>query len=636
MKRIVLAVVALSVFASFAGSYKWTGAVSSDFADAGNWLVQSGDEWVATETPPANEYGVDTVVFDGDAETCPNQPVISTDYTIRDLKFLTSGWTISGEGSLRLNHCFGGNDYWVNGVQRSNITYAVIDSSGDGTNTISVAFHVTFGYTYNISGGGVLSVLGQIMCDQGPGGNLGSGAKHSLKIGDGTLTIAGIGAASKLSEAYMSVTAGTLELGRTSDGATGVAALSGPLHIGGTGKVVFLADNQIVDTGNGKKKDNLFLSDDGRVDFAGHSQKFSIIECGANMSEAMDWTGEILNSGNVSIGTSNSGSSSWGHFTVNADVSTPVILESGLTTQCGRYNGTGGNALWFYVADNPDLDAELILEGSVFPNRTGNLGVPVHFIGSTTSGGSFGAIVLGCVNGSSGQYARVFVETTVFVNANTDGTSSLGEPRELTVTKTGVLRGDGIVSINTARNSNPVFDVYGALAPGTITNRTGTLALTRGQTNVQLPVTMHTNSVLRIEADTKGVCPKVVQATGTFALQTAESVRAALVAQNAAIEEANAALEEGETPAALIDIEAAMVGVASPKIVMAGANAPARGRHRVLSVTGTLSGAFAPDVELTGFPHADSYSAKILYTTEGGVTHVDVRVDKPGLAIVVR
>ena len=36
MKKIFAVTVALAAAASFADSYKWTGAVSSDFADAGN------------------------------------------------------------------------------------------------------------------------------------------------------------------------------------------------------------------------------------------------------------------------------------------------------------------------------------------------------------------------------------------------------------------------------------------------------------------------------------------------------------------------------------------------------------------------------------------------------------------------
>ena len=584
--------------------YKWTGAVSSDFTDAANWLVESGGAWVQTATPPTNEYGVDTVVFEGDAATCPNMPVLDIEYFLRKIEFRTSGWTISGTGRICLNHRYGGNDYRVDGVQHGNINGpSLVDSSGSGTNEIATDFRVAYGYEIDVAEGGTLAITGLTTCDNGPGNNLGSAQKHSLKTGDGTLLLGGVGSTGKFTEKYMEVTAGTLQLGRTSDGTTGVAALAGTLHVRGTGKVVYLADNQVTDN-----KDWWMLGGNGTIDFNGHAQTLAQIACGVAANTATvggDWTGAVLNSEKVRVGTANSGSSSYGHFLVNTAISQPVVLESGIDTNCGRYNGTGGNALWYYIGDNPNLDAELIIGGTVFPGRTGNNGVPIHFTASTPSDGSYGAVLLECVNGSGGQYARAFIETTVYVNDNGAETSSLGQPRELTVTETGVLRGNGVVAIDTGKSAVPKFDIYGTLAPGS-TNNVGTLRFTRSATNVGLTTTMHTNSVFRVVADETGTLPSVNQDTGTFVLEAAT--------------------------AATTDPDTGDEIPAAPGVTLriTGATPPAEGvTHRILTAP-TLTGKF-DEVEVD-FPGAKGYHYEVIY----GANYVDFRCSRIGTVVLFR
>ncbi len=584
--------------------YLWTGAVSSDFTDAANWLVASGGSWAVTATPPANTYGVDTVVFDGDAATCPNMPVLDTEYFLRKIEFRTSGWTISGEGRICLNHRFGGNDYHVDGVQHGNINGpSLVDSSESGRNEIACAFRVAFGYEIDVAAGGTLAITGLTTCDNGPGNNLGSAQKHSLKVGDGTLLLGGVGSTGKFTEKYMEVTAGTLQLGRTSDGTAGVAALQGVLRVRGTGKVVYLADNQVTDD----KANYWTLGGNGTIDFNGHAQALGKIACGVAVGDVTvggDWTGEILNSANLRVGTGNSGSSTWGNFLVTKEISQPVVLETGMDTHCGRYNGTGGNALWYYIADNPDLDAELIIQGAVFPGRTGNLGVPVHFTGSTPSDGSHGAVLLECENGSGGEWARVFIETTVYVNTNANETSSLGEPRELTVTDTGVLRGNGVVKIQT-KGGTPVFNIYGSLAPGS-TNNVGTLQLTRTATNRALTTTMHTNSVFRVAVGEAGALPSVNQDTGMFVLSAAT--------------------------AATTDPDTGDEIPAAPGVTLriTGDRPPAEGvTHRLLTAS-TLTGRF--DEVVVDFPGAKGYHYEVLY----GTNYVDFRCSKIGTIVLFR
>lgn len=626
-KQIVATVLAMAASAALAkAQYQWTGAVSSDFADAGNWLVNEGGAWVATETPPQNVYGEDTVIFDGDAEACPHQPEISTDYMIRDLFFRTSGWTIGGTGSLRLNHCFGGTDYRVGGVQRPNITIAVTDSSTSGTNTIAVAFKVTYGYTFDVAEGATVAITGVTSVDNGPGNNLGSNAKHSRKQGAGTLYLGGVGTADRISDKYVDVAAGTLALGRVNDSGDGVACMGGNLHVNGTGRVIFEAANQVADD----KANWWMLADEGTIDFGGYKQVLGKIALGVRADVAKSptaWHGEILNASKMYVGTANSGSSAYGNLLVTKENPETMRITNGLMSECGRYNGIGGNSMWFYVADNPDLDVELSIEGSIYEGRTGNLGVPVIFTGADpVDSESRGAVALSCINGSAGQYARVHVRTTVYVNETVDGLSSLGNPREVNVSKAGCLRGDGLVKIATAKNQDPDLDIYGELAPGSLANPSATLTFDRTATNYSLDWTMHTNAVFRLEADRAGALPSVEQKQGKFILEHPATIRAAL-------EAANAALEEGAVP---VDVDAALAGIVAPKIVVSGKNAPAAGTHRVLSVTGTLSGEFAPEVELD-FPKSSSYTVTPIYSksADGKTAYVDLKVRKNGMVLLV-
>lgn len=238
-------------------------------------------------------------------------------------------------------------------------------------------------------------------------------------------------------------------------------------------------------------------------------------------------------------------------------------ITNGLMSECGRYNGIGGNSMWFYVADNPDLDVELSIEGSIYAGRTGNLGVPVIFTGAEPiDSESRGVIALSCLNGSAGQYARVHMRTTVYVNKTSDGTSSLGNPREVNVSKTGSLRGDGLVKIFSGSGEATALNIYGELAPGSVVNPSATLTFDRTATNYSMDWTMHTNAVFRLEADADGQLP---------------------------------------------------------------------------AVAGTLSGEFAPEVELD-FPKSKSYKVTPIYSksADGKTAYLDLKVSKDGLVVVVQ
>ena len=116
---------------------------------------------------------------------------------------------------------------------------------------------------------------------------------------------------------------------------------------------------------------------------------------------------------------------------------------------------------------------------------------------------------------------------------------------------------------------------------------------------------MHTNSILRIEADANGDCPKVVQNDGTFALE--------------------------QPP------EGAEETIVAPAIVIGGKYAPAPGWHRVLTVKGTLTGSFS-GVRAAEFEGAAKCSAKMRTIVDdvSGETHVEVKVGMSGLTVIVR
>lgn len=623
MKTVIVLSAVLATSAALGANYKWTGAVSSDFADAGNWLKDEGGAWVATETPPANEYNTDDIYFDGVAAECPNMPVLSTRWKLHRVYFLTGGWTISATtvdgatGDLQLVKGYGGTggtgDY--RGVVDDTAIFA--DNTDGLVNEISCRLYQPAGLRVSVAEGAKLVLSGKIDIVSGDSG-LGSQSQRMGFFGGGDLVIAGSVSNAKLAR-YLEMSSGRLYLANTSG-----RAVQGNLDVKG-GQVIVQGDDQF---GEG----SLFLSGDASIDFGGY--KFApggdFFFGGKYNGTPLAWTGSISGTENIRTTSNDKG-------IVVTPLSKQVILID-FPGPAGWKKNSDNRKI--RVGDIPGVDEELVLNGPLFNNTKGNYGGSVYFNGWEDDGTTtYGSVSLNAATGFGGIYTRAFVSTTLYVNGTTEGTSALGNPLTIKVNpSTGVLRGDGVVTPYAGdAEKAPAVNVYGTLAPGSVANPSGTLAFQRSGTKVDIMVTMYTNSIFRVEADESGACPKVVQNDGTLTLQTAESVRAALEAQNAAIAEANAALEEGDTPAELIDIEAAMVGVASPKIVIGGDYAPSHGWHRVLTVKGTLVGSFG-GVEAEGFPYADRYTTAMRTVVDEatGETHIEIKAAKSGMAVLLK
>lgn len=159
-KTVATLAVGLVAMIGFADEYKWTGVVSTDFTDAANWLVKSGEEWIATETLPRNEYGYDDIVFDGDASQCAHMPVLGENYILRRIFFRSGGWTLTiAEGfTLDLVHGNGGN--WNGAGAKIGNEVSIQDASGSGlTNKVTGTLHYCPACSFSASEGSILKRL---------------------------------------------------------------------------------------------------------------------------------------------------------------------------------------------------------------------------------------------------------------------------------------------------------------------------------------------------------------------------------------------------------------------------------------------------------------------------------------------
>lgn len=587
-KAILLAFMAFSAAGSFADSYKWTGAVSSDFADADNWLKDEGGAWVATETPPANAYNTDDIYFDGVASECPNMPVLSTRWLLRRVYFLTGGWTISATtvedttGDLQLVKGYGGTG--GSGIYHGVIDdTAIHDTSSDGlTNTISCLLYQPGGLRVSVSEGAALEISGKIdIVDTGTG--LGSQSKRMGFFGGGDLTLSGDAGNTKLGRQF-EMGSGCLYLAKTSG-----ASVSGAFDAKG-GKVIVQGDGQV---GGG----TLYISGDTELDLGGFDFAPEDIYFGAKYSgTSTAWTGTISGLEKLRTTANDKG-------IVVTPLSKKVVLL-----------GFPGPAGWKKNSDNRKIrvgdilgeDEELVLNGPLFNTTKGNNGGSVYFNGLEIDGETtYGSVSLNAATGFGGIYTRAFISTTLYVNHTTEESSSLGNPLTIKVNPgTGILRGDGVVTPYAGdANQAPAVNVYGTLSPGSISNPAGTLGFQRSGNNTDITVTMRTNSVFRIEADANGDCPKVVQNDGTFALE--------------------------QPP------EGAEETIVAPKIVIGGTYAPAAGWHRVLTVKGTMTGEFS-SVSTVEFENAAKYRAVMRTVEDADGKHIEVKATRGGLVICIR
>lgn len=573
------------------GAYLWVGTRSRDFEDNCNWLVRTDEGFVRPETPPANEYGKDDVYFAGDASQCPNMPLLTaTNHIVHQVRFLTSGWTIDAahvdpldEASAfcKLQVAKGYGGWGGNGVYKGKgdeVGLVVEAGAVGGTNTITAPLYQPAGLKVSVPEGTTLRLSGKVeITDAGTG--LGSASKRMGFQGGGVLILDGDVANSGMSRCF-TMSEGLLVLAKSA-----VAAISGGSANFAGGKVEMLDKSQV----GGK----MFVSGDMTIDFGGFDfNNGNDLIFGAEYDKTgtgIAWTGSIANTGNVQF---NKGSS----LIVNP-TATQVVFDGGLK---GPRNWHGSDQ-WFKVADNPSLDEELVFDGPLFNNESNHkdYGSRVHLLGWTCDGvASCGAVSFNAGTQWSGAYSKLFVETTVYDNAS-DGLGGLGAPAEVTVSAAnGVLGGHGLLRTRTA--DVPVT-VYGAIAPGSPAQRSGTLTVGEAEANVT--TAFRTNSVLCIRADADGACPKLRQ-YGAVSLQ---------------------AIGADESDAA----------VALPRVRVTGPVAPRPGRHEILRVTGTLDGAFDETVDVALDPGVRAGRMSLVKRSVGTDTIVFLRVEN-GFCLFVR
>ena len=585
MKKMFAVTVALAAAASFAGSYKWTGAVSSDFADAGNWLVQSGDEWVATETPPENAHCKDDVVFDGDASSCLNMPVLNQNYTVYRIFFRTGGWflTVNDGYSLSLVHGSGG---WGQGDENGFYeTDSIVDTSASGkTNTVSGTISYHPGCSFSVSEGSVLNL--DVALSLSSSGY--SGSQRQVKFsGAGAVVLTKAGFPSSAESFYVNGTTLVMDV-------AGANAISG--------KSLYLKDAQVKALQAGQLGSaTIYLSGSSSIDFGGFKYTGNLFLGAASSNASAEWTGSLQNVGDLQMGGNDTG------YAVSP-TSHQIVLDSKVDGHRKWQGYNEGNKI--KVGDIPNVAEELIFNGPICGNATASnkYGSSIYFNGLEIDGETtYGSVSLNAATGFGGIYTRAFISTTLYVNHTTEESSSLGNPLTIKVNPgTGILRGDGVVTPYAGdANQAPAVNVYGTLSPGSVSNPAGTLAFQRSGDKTHITVTMRTNSVFRIEADANGDCPKVVQNDGTFALE--------------------------QPP------EGAEETIVAPAIVIGGKYVPAPGWHRVLTVKGTMTGTFS-GVSAVEFEDAAKCRAMMRTVVDEttGETHVEVKIGKGGLTIFIR
>ena len=337
---------------------------------------------------------------------------------------------------------------------------------------------------------------------------------------------------------------------------------------------------------------SFYFSGNSLIDFGGytcggHGGDYVF---GANATQSgvgVEWSGSITNTANVQMPQ--------GRSVIVNPTAAQVVFDSGIK---GPHNWHGANQ-YFKVADNPSLDEELVLNGPLFNNDTGNYGSTANFQGWTCDDVfSAGAVSLNAATALAGTYAKIYIDATVYANA-ADGNGALGKPAVVEVRAAhGVLGGHGKVRTNAA--DVPVT-VYGAVAPGSPAQRAGTLTVGEDGANVTTAFKM--NSVLRIRADEDGACPKLMQ-YGSVSLQ---------------------AVGADEPDAAVV----------LPRVRVTGPVAPRPGRHEILRVTGTLDGDFDETVDVALDPGVRAGGMSLVKMIIGTDTVVFLKVEN-GLCLHIR
>lgn len=577
--------------------------MDSDFATPGNWLVRSGGSWVATATAPANNYGYDDIFFEG-APTA-NMPVLSSDYTIRRVFFLSGGWTLdTGNFILEVSHGYGGGRKLDNGATLYD-EFGLVDSSGSGiTNVVRGTVMTIPGLKIQVDAGSFLLIDGVLTTQRGGY----SGAQQQFGFsGNGTLILGGdatnfVNGDGSFQRFNMS--GGILHLAKTAG-----AAISAPNVSSGT---IILDANEQITTMYGKSVTAPWiLNGTASVDVNHVTQSFRTIAFGAKNGDkatGVPWSGAIHNTDNLTMGNGVAC-----EIIVHPTVSAPVVFDGGVKDSCGRWSGS----TQFLVSDLPDEPVELVFNGPFANGRTGgNDGHAVYFKGNTThfdatgeDETSHGAIAFHANTTAKSQYFAIYVQTTVFANGDAatgtaipvGGTFRVDAPH-------GVLRGHGKVAMSTEnKQSDRTLDVYGTLAPGSIEQPAGTLTFDRSATNYKMTTVMHTNSVFRVETAPGGALPAVVQASGLFQID----------GPIAATEDP----ESGET----------VPGVPGCTLLVTGAVPPAEGVHRLLTTPANgLSGTF--DEVVLDFPGSRGYQCFVEY----GTNTVDFRCSRLGSLFLIQ
>ena len=586
-RKTLAAVAALFAATTFGVEYKWTGAVSSDFAEAGNWLVRDGALWVATETPPLNEHGTDDIVFEGEVSEGQNMPVLGQDYGLRRIFFRSGGWTLTVDEGFKLSLVHGSGGWGRESETGLMEEPSIIDSSGSGvTNKVSGVLYYNPGCAFTIEKGSILNL--DVALNTTATGY--KGTQGEIKFfGEGTAVLTGTNNFHGSTQVY--------RINKTTvvvDMPDAKAFSKYPLYMT-DGKLVALQKGQM---GNG----NIYLSGDAVVDLGGFYYQGNFHFGASSSTVSAEWTGFLQNVGDLRMGANDTGYSL-------SPKAHQVVFPKKVDGPSKWTNNTENNKI--KVGDIPGVEEEIVFNGPLGGNVGTNSknGGSLYFNGLEIAGQTaYGAVSLNAATDFRGIYTRAFITTTLYVNDTGDaGKSSLGSPLTIKVNpNTGVLRGDGVVMLYAGDSAKtPELNVYGTLAPGNVAHTNATLSIGPNGTKIGIVTTMRTNSVFRIQADPAGDCPAVVQNAGTFAIMQPE--------------------------------DGADEAITAPKIVVSGAYAPAQGRHRVLTVTGTLEGQFAPEVVMD-FPKSSQYTIEPIYSQspDGKTFYVDLRVGRIGMAIIVR
>jgi hypothetical protein len=457
-----------------AALYKWTGAVDTGFSNPQNWLRDSGGTWVATTTAPANQYGADTIVFEG-APTA-RMPTLAQHWKLHSIQFRSAGWTLNaGTNSLQLVQFY---------ATHLGVPPAIaITSTGAGVNTVNGNLWFNGGGYLTAASGNTLRHVGVILSTAtglaGTSKQLGFGGGGTLYLG---------GAAGNNDQTRFNMEGGTLHLAKSS----GVAI--GPLRMT-AGLVKLLAAHQIAVNGT------WCLSGNSSIDFGGFDQYVTVLGVGSDpesVAVGAPWSGTLSNTAKLQVGSQNNGTTSnHGRLTVNSTISQTVVFTGGLDSLNGRYADAG----CFLMVGDSTNDVDLQIDGPLLAGNTGNGGTTLKIYGATTDGAfSAGTVALTQPTTWGGTYARLYLSAHLLANA-TDG-SSIGTPAVVDVlAPDGILGGHGQVQMAAGASLN----VYGTLRPGSSQQPSGTLCV--GLASAPTAVVLHPDSEYEVRVAPNGACP---------------------------------------------------------------------------------------------------------------------------------